>query len=53
MGQPPVLNFQRLRFWASLLAVLAGVAGGALLEAVKWHPRVRIVLGQQQQGAQP
>jgi len=48
-----VFGFALPGAWTSLLAVLAGVAGGALLEAVKWHPRVRIVLGQQQQGAQP
>jgi len=33
---------------AGLAAVLAGMAGGALLEAVKWHPWVRRAIGHQQ-----
>jgi Ca2+-transporting ATPase len=33
---------------ASVAAALAGLAGGALLEAAKWHPWVRRAIGQQQ-----
>ena len=33
---------------AGLAAVLAGMAGGASLEAVKWHPWVRRAIGHQQ-----
>ena len=33
---------------ASAAAALAGLAGGALLEAAKWHPWVRRAIGQQQ-----
>jgi Ca2+-transporting ATPase len=33
---------------ASVVCALAGLAGGALLEAAKWHPWVRRAIGQQQ-----
>jgi Ca2+-transporting ATPase len=32
---------------ASVLAALAGLAGGASLEAAKWHPRIRRAIGEQ------